>query len=264
MNNMVGIVGYGKMGQAIARGLVNLPQLSIQVTDLRAIPTDGSIAVVDLANLMATSPTVILAIKPQNLRDFSNQIQAFDRPKSQLIISILAGISIDQVRVALGGRGRVVRAMPNIAVQRLCGMTALSCQNDVMPADRDWATRLFEVVGKTRWVNEDDLDAVTGISGSGPAFLYRVAKAMVDAGVDAGLPRDIAVTCMTQTIRGVGEMVAHNPDFDALIAEVASPNGTTVAGLSVFDTQGIDRLVSIAVAAAIERSRELNALAKSR
>jgi pyrroline-5-carboxylate reductase len=184
--------------------------------------------------------------------------------KDKLLVSICAGISIAQLQSGLGDAARVIRAMPNTPALISQGATAFAMGSKANSSDRAFALELFGLVGKCWEVGETQLDAVTGLSGSGPAYVLLFAEALADGGVRAGLPREIARQLALQTVLGTASLAqqgtAHMAD---LRDRVTSPAGTTIEGLVALERGGVRAAVIEAVTAATQRSRELGAASSS-
>ena len=172
-------------------------------------------------------------------------------------MSIVAGATLETLAQALGHQ-RVVRIMPNTPCQVGASASAFSCGEAATRADADTVSRLFSSVGKVFELRESLLDAVTGLSGSGPAFVCLVIEALADGGVRAGLPRDVAQTLAAQTVLGTARMVLETGRHPGQLKDdVASPGGTTIAGLHALERAGVRGGLMDAVLAAAERAREL-------
>jgi pyrroline-5-carboxylate reductase len=179
--------------------------------------------------------------------------------RSKLFISIAAGVTIARLCSGLGKRARVIRVMPNAPAMVGHGMTALVRAKDAKPADEQFALRIFRAVGDALALKDEKLlDAVTALSGSGPAYVYLFAKAMADAAISEGIPRALALRMTLKTIRGAEQLMRESKrDAADLIRAVASPGGTTEAALRRFAEHGFSDIVAAALRAAAERSREL-------
>jgi pyrroline-5-carboxylate reductase len=176
------------------------------------------------------------------------------------VLSIAAGVTLATLEGAVGAGVPVVRAMPNTPALVGAGAAAIAAGSSASPADLDWAEGLLRAVGTVVRVPEHLLDAVTGLSGSGPAYVFLVAEALIEAGVLAGLPRDVSVELATHTLLGSARLLASaGPGVtpEALRAQVTSPGGTTAAGLRALEAHGVRSAFLEAVMAAAERSREL-------
>jgi pyrroline-5-carboxylate reductase len=266
----IGLLGAGAMGEALAGGLL---AAGTAASDLVAADPDparrkkiaelGVRAVADGADAVAGSDVVVLAVKPGVVAAALAALGSLGgapllRP---LWISIAAGISLRDLAALLPGGARVVRAMPNTPALVRAGATALVANESATPADRAAARRLFEAVG-TVWEapSEGLLDAVTGLSGSGPAYVFVFLEALADAGVAAGLPRDAAHQLACQTLYGASKLALETGRHPGQLKDqVTSPGGTTIAGLERLEALGFRGAVHAAVAAATRRARELKA-----
>jgi pyrroline-5-carboxylate reductase len=174
------------------------------------------------------------------------------------VLSLAAGVGVDALETAAGGGVPVVRAMPNTPAMVGAGAAAMSPGAHAGPDDLAWAGSILGAVGTVVEVPEASLDAVTGLSGSGPAYVFLVAEALIDAGVHAGLPRSVADSLVRQTLLGAARLLAEGEEGpEALRAAVTSPGGTTAAGLRVLEERAVRAALLDAVAAATARSREL-------
>lgn len=261
---MLQMVGGGKMGQALVAGMVSSGWISanqvaiVEVSQARrqelAELFDGSAQIV--ASPLAEVDTV-LAVKPHLIVDVA---AALDKPTR--VLSIAAGITIAAIEAALPADTPVIRVMPNTPA--LVGLGASAIAGGLAASEQDlaWATEMLSSVGVAEVVTEAQLDAVTGLSGSGPAYYFLIAEAMVDAAVAVGLTRQVAQTLAYQTMAGAAAMLANGDKQPAeLRADVTTPNGTTAAGLKVLEQQAMRGAIGDAVAAATARARELGASA---
>jgi pyrroline-5-carboxylate reductase len=204
----------------------------------------------------AASDIVVLCVKPEDA--LPAVTAAAGELKNKLLISIVAGITIDALQKAAGAECHVVRVMPNTAALVQKGASAYATGRGVTDADVDAVERIFTSVGRAFPVKEALLDAVTGLSGSGPAYVYLFIEALADGGVMMGLPRDLATKLAVQTVAGSAEMVSETMMHPALLREmVTSPGGTTIAGLAELERAGMRAAVMDAVCAATLRAREL-------
>ena len=258
------LAGAGKMGGAMLSGWLNAggalsriaviePHLSddlrkLAAIDLRVNPT------VDEAGPLAA---LVVAVKPQTFGDASALLKTFTSP-STLVVSIMAGMTIGKINQGCGGA--VVRSMPNTPAAIGRGMTVAAAAPSVSATQRAFADALLRATGKVEWVDDEALmDAVTAVSGSGPAYVFLIAEELARAGVAAGLPEDLAVKIARETVSGAGELL-NQSDLDAatLRKNVTSPGGTTAAALDVLmGKDGMQQLMTRAVAAATKRSKEL-------
>ena len=263
----VGFLGGGHMGRALAAALLKsgMPATQITVAEAAAQTRESlrqslGVQVVSLAtDLPGDLRVLILAVKPQDLAAAVAPIAARLAQPSVLVVSIAAGVTSATLRVLCGTQVSVVRAMPNRPASIGVGATALYAPADTPPADRLLATQLLATAGCVEWVNNEALmDVVTALSGSGPAYFFLLAEAMVDAAVAQGLPSDTARRLALATLAGSGAMCAEDADLAALRASVTSKGGTTAAALAQFQQGNFAGLVSQAMQAAITRGQELS------
>jgi pyrroline-5-carboxylate reductase len=205
---------------------------------------------------VAAADCLFLAVKPPNIPQVAHGVsEALDAGK--LLVSICAGVTIESLESMFRTR-RVVRVMPNTPCLVGAGASAFSCARGATEEDADLVRRLLAAVGEVVQLDEKHMDAVTGLSGSGPAFIYQVIEALADAGVSVGLTRDVAQQLATQTVLGAATMVRETGAHPAVLKDrVASPGGTTIAGLRALETAGLRAALMEAVAAATRRSAEL-------
>ncbi|MFZ9931634.1 MAG: pyrroline-5-carboxylate reductase [Chthoniobacterales bacterium] len=261
----IGFIGCGKMGSALIQGVLEAKVCQpeqITVHDRLAEPAEmlGTESGIRVATgnqeVAASADVIVLCVKPDDaaraLAEAGNALEG------KLLISILAGKTIASLRSAAGPKCRVVRVMPNTAVLVQKGASAYATGDGVTEEDVALVETIFTSVGRAFRVKESLLDAVTGLSGSGPAYVYLFIEALSDGGVQAGLPRDLATQLAVQTVAGAAEMVSQTMMHPAVLREmVTSPGGTTVAGLAELEKAGLRFAVMGAVRAATERSREL-------
>ncbi len=214
--------------------------------------TDNNLEVV------RTQDVIILAIKPQVISKVLDELQGRISPE-KLVISIVAGVTLETLQRALGENARVVRAMPNTPALVGCGVTAFTPGKNVRPADIQTVETILSAVGVAVQVEERLMNAVTAVSGSGPAFVYLFIEALIDAGVRHGLSRDLARQLVLHTVRGSSEMVIQSGDHPAVLRDrVTSPGGTTIAGLAALETHSFRGAVFAAIEAAVQRAEELS------
>jgi pyrroline-5-carboxylate reductase len=262
----VGFIGAGNMGEALIKGLVaaNLvPPEAISASDvrperLRALEQQYGLQLVpDNAELVRGADVVILAVKPQIMAPVVRQISAAVTPK-KLLISIAAGVSTMTIRAALGKDARLIRVMPNTPALVLEGVTAIGKAEGLEPGDLDTAGEIFSAVGRVVMLDEELMDAVTGLSGSGPAYVALVIESLADGGVKMGLDRATAMTLATQTVLGAARLVLDNGLHPGVLKDmVCSPGGTSIAGVHALEEGGIRHTFMKAVERATQRSREL-------
>lgn len=255
------MLGCGKMGSAMLAGWLNegLPPAAVHVID--PMPSDWvkGTGVSINASLPEDPAVVLIAVKPQMMAEALPRLQGFGG--ETLFISVAAGTPIAAFEVALGSASRVVRAMPNTPAAVGKGITALIGNAHAKAEDLDMAETLLTAIGQVvRLETEAQIDAVTGVSGSGPAYVFFMIDALAAAGVAEGLPAPLAMTLAKATVAGAGALAeAAEETPQQLRINVTSPNGTTQAGLEVLmdDATGLMPLMKSTVAAAARRSREL-------
>jgi pyrroline-5-carboxylate reductase len=206
--------------------------------------------------VLTWAQTVVLAVKPQTLTALTREIIP-TQISCELVISILAGISLKQLEASFGNRP-IIRVMPNTPATVGAGISALAGGTQAQPTHLATAEKIFAAVGEVLTVPETWMDAVTALSGSGPAFVAIAIEALTDGGVAVGLPRPIAAQLALQTVRGTAELMAQRQLHPALMKDqVTSPGGTTIAGVSALEAAGFRSALIQAVQAACQRSREL-------
>lgn len=263
MTPEIGFIGCGRMAQALIHGLIAgkvFTPAQIAATDvsadvLRAFARDTGIQTVSSSEeLLKISPSVLLAIKPQNFNHFVLESKTHFTP-AHLMISIVTGVSLDKLSALTP---LCVRVMPNTPALVGAGAAALCAAPAVSPAQIAFAKKIFESVGMAEKVDETMMDAVTGLSGSGPAYIYLVIEALAQAGVKNGLPEKLALDLATQTVKGAALMVEKTGlSPEALRNQVTSPGGTTLEGLKVLEDKNIRQIILETLNAAANRSREL-------
>ena len=262
----VAVLGAGKMGgillQAFLRtGLFTAGQIAATVAhDLRAEALSKQFGVaVTTDNLKAVegADIVLLAVKPTQVLQLIQIMRAQFKPGA-LLISIAASVKTGAIEQALGDSPAVIRAMPNTPAMLGAGITALCRGRFVNDEQLVLAQKIFLTVGRTVVVDERHMDAVTGLSGSGPAFLYIILESLAEAGVNVGLPREIATQLAAQTAYGAARMVLETGSHPALLKdEVTTPAGCTVDGILELEEGGLRVTLIKAVKRATERAREL-------
>ena len=260
------VVGGGRMGTALVEGILSsgyLAASSIVVVE----PDVERRAMLRLAHddlILVDTPEIehigektggVLAVKPEVAESAARLLGGLG---IQRILSVVAGIPAARLEAALPQPIPVIRAMPNTPALVGAGVSAISGGSHVTKADLDWADELLSSVGTVVRVPERQLDAVTGVSGSGPAYLFLVAEALIEAGVTAGLSRETARTLANETILGAGRMLVESgQSAEELRAQVTSPGGTTAAALRALEARAVRSAFVEAVMAAVERSRSM-------
>jgi pyrroline-5-carboxylate reductase len=259
------LVGAGKMGSALLEGWLALAVDPAGVTVIEPQPTPEIVALT--ARGLRLNPTaspartdaVVIAVKPQTAPEALAGIAGRIAPGA-VVISIMAGRTLGFLEAALPAGTAIVRAMPNTPAAIDRGITVAVPNARVKPAQRDFAQRLLAATGAVEWIDDEALmDAVTAVSGSGPAYIFLLAESLARAGEKAGLPSALAANLARATVAGSGELLHRSPlDPATLRHNVTSPGGTTAAALEVLmSADGLDPLMERAIAAATRRSREL-------
>lgn len=263
------VLGTGMMGGALARGLVSagaMPAAGLRLFDthtqkaaaLAAALGFGAVAAESALAAVADADIILIAVKPPMVADVLSAISPVLLPH-QLVVSIAAGIRLAKMEALLPDGIPVVRTMPNTPCLVGCGATALCRGASATEEHLALAQSLFASVGLSVEVPERLLDAVTGLSGSGPAYVYLMIEALADGGVKEGLTRDTARLLAAQTVMGAAQMVLSSDEHPAQLKDnVTTPGGTTIAALHVLERAGIHTALIDAVQAAADRSRELS------
>lgn len=262
-----GFIGCGKMGSALIQGVLAAKLCAPKdvlvydraIESAEILSTESGIRVAaGNRELAGASDVILLCVKPEDaLQALAEAAQELD---GKLLISIVAGVTIGSLQEAAGSGCRVVRVMPNTAALVQKGASAYASGVGVGVEDVAVVESIFTSVGRAFPVSEPLLDAVTGLSGSGPAYVYLFVEAMSDGGVQMGLPRDLALKLAVQTVAGAAEMLAETMMHPAVLREmVTSPGGTTIAGLAQLERGHLRSTVMEAVKAATLRARELGA-----
>ena len=263
LNCNITFIGGGNMAQALIGGLISrgLPATRITVSDpvaqIRELLLEKDVHVTeDNVTAIKDADIVVLAVKPQVLGSVLKPLQGLFEQK--LIISIVAGAEIQTIS-ELTGNDRVVRVMPNTPALVQTGAHGIFAKEEVGAKDRELATQVLAATGLTLWVaTEAQIDAVTAVSGSGPAYFFYMMESMIRAGQNMGLDEKVATALTLQTALGAAQMAITSASSPAeLRKNVTSPNGTTQAALEVFDRAQISQNIQTALAAAQKRSQEL-------
>ena len=258
------LAGAGKMGGALLRGWLasGLAPDVVCVVDPHLDPETEAFCRdhgVRVAVTAGPPDALVLAVKPQTFAADPDVFAVLAGPGT-LVVSILAGKTLADLRGGLPAAGVIVRAMPNLPAAVGRGATGVAAEASLKPDRRAVAAALLEAVGHVEWLDESLIDAVTAVSGSGPAYVFLLAECLAEAGVAAGLPADIAGRLARATVEGAGALMVDRPEFTptALREAVTSPGGTTAAALNVLrGTDGLAPLMAKAVAAAKRRAGEL-------
>ena len=259
------LVGAGKMGSAmldgwLARGLKPRQMVVVEPQPGKMLKSLARRGLRLNPKVKATpASAVVIAVKPQNAPEALQSLAGYI-DKSTLVLSIMAGRTIAFLEMSLPPRTAIVRAMPNTPAAIGRGISVAVANTNISPQRRNQASDLLAAIGKVEWVGDEALmDAVTALSGSGPAYVFLLAEAMASGGIAAGLPPALATRLARETVAGAGELL-HRSDVDAatLRQNVTSPGGTTAAALEVLmGPEGLERLLTWAIEAATRRSRDL-------
>jgi pyrroline-5-carboxylate reductase len=262
----IAFLGAGQMAEAFVRGLLRaelVAKRDIWVSDIRPGRAEqlgrelGVNAASNNLDAVSHAELILVSVKPQDVPALLDEVGA-DVRSDQLVISIAAGVTLSTLERRLPHHPPVIRVMPNTPALVQTGMAVLAPGARAQAEHEATALRMFGALGRAIVLPERHLDAVTALSGSGPAFLAVVAEALSDAGVRVGLPRDVAHLLAAQTMLGTGRMLADTGLHPALLKEaVTSPGGTSIAGLHAMERGGIRALIMDAIVAATERSAEL-------
>ncbi len=271
-NKQVGVIGAGNMGEALVRGLLHgqvcKPE-QVFCSDVRperqkeisqaygARVTSGNIDVAKQSDIL------ILAVKPQVMKPVVGEIAKYI-DMSKLVISIAAGVPLSAIESCAGKELRLIRVMPNICVSVREGVSAIAAGGHVEKEDLTIAKTISDSVGKSLFIGESLLDAVTGLSGSGPAYIFLMIEALADGGVKVGLSRHDALILASQTLFGAAKMLIESGEHPGILRDrVTSPGGTSIAGLHALEEGRLRAALINAVEAATERSKVLGEMMKS-
>ncbi|PWA49536.1 6-phosphogluconate dehydrogenase, C-terminal-like protein [Artemisia annua] len=260
----VGFIGAGKMAESIARGVVKsgvLPASRITTAHKGVRKTVFQSFGVDVAEtnnqVVETSDVVIFSVKPQVVKDAILQLRPVLSEK-KLLVSVVAGVKLKDLQ-EWAGHDRFIRVMPNTPSAVGQGASVMSLGAGATQEDGEIIAKLFGAVGKTWKADEKLFDAVTGLSGSGPAYIFLLIEALADGGVAAGLPRELALGLASQTVLGAASMATETGKHPGQLKDdVTSPGGTTIAGVHELEKSGFRGILMNAVVAAAKRSRELS------
>ncbi len=260
----LGVIGCGKMGRALVGGILNAgicPPKNVVVFDTytesaQSMADDLLVTVAHSnAEVVAASEVVLLCVKPQGFIDMLGELGS---ETDRLLISIAAGVQIETIESASNNQHRVIRVMPNTPALAGRGASAYALGSQATEQDADLTEALLRAVGYVCRVEEKELDAVTAVSGSGPAYIFLMIEALIAGGIEQGLSKEVARDLAVHTVGGAAELVLQTGESPSQLREnVTSPNGTTFAALESFRADGFETIVTRAVAAAADRSREL-------
>lgn len=261
------VIGAGNMAEALISGMLEQKMIDskkIWITNkqnqekLSELEKKYGVSTsYNLDELLTGAEVVMIAMKPKDVNEAMTMIKPY-LSENTLLISVLAGVSIDSIELLAEKPLSIVRAMPNTSATVGKSATALSINKRVSKEQKELAIKMFETVGLTTIVREDQLDVVTGLSGSGPAYLYYLVEAMEKTAIDLGLEKHIAKDLIVQTLKGAAEMLATSPKTPSeLRKEVTSPGGTTEAGLKVLASHNVQQAFTECIQEATEQSKRL-------
>lgn len=269
MHKQIAFIGAGNMAGALIRGLLadgispdNLVATDLSVEQCRALEAaTGILTTQDNAAAVAQADIVVLAVKPQALKDVALGIAEQVQASKPLVVSIAAGVRCDALDAWLGGETALIRTMPNTPAMIQCGATALYATEAVTGEQRQQAESLMRAVGLAQWVDDEAMiDAVTALSGSGPAYFFLVIEAMEAAGRELGLSAETAHLLTLQTALGAARMALESSESpETLRQRVTSPGGTTERAIGILEDGGVRDLFERALQGARDRSIELSA-----
>ena len=265
IDKKLGFIGVGNMGEALVKGLIGSgaakPQ-EILVSARRPERVEELVRLYGVrggtnAEVARDADIVVLAVKPQILDQVLRGV-AHELSRDKLVVSVAAGVPIAAIERRLSPPMRIVRSMPNTPATVGAGATAIALGEHATPEDLVVAKAIFDSVGLTVQLEEAQLDAVTGLSGSGPAYIFLIIEALADAGVKVGLSRRSALQLAAQTVLGSAKLLIESGQHPGLLKDgVTSPGGTAIAGLHTLEAGGLRNLLMNAVEAATRRSKEL-------
>jgi pyrroline-5-carboxylate reductase len=265
-NLTMGFLGAGRMASALAKGFVQAGLLTadqiiasdpIEAARTHFVQTVGSRTTASNSEVAGFARVIILSVKPDQVEEVLSEVRNYFTAGC-LVVSIAAGVTLTKLEAALNPGAHVIRVMPNTPALVGASATAFALGKSASVEDGQLALKLFSAVGVAYQLKESLLDAVTGLSGSGPAYVYLMIEALSDGGVAAGLPREIATNLAAQTLLGAAKMVLETRLHPGALKDmVTSPGGTTIEGLHELERCGVRGALMQAVRAATEKSRKL-------
>ena len=267
VNRNIGFIGAGNMGKALINGLI-CSKISSKELIICSDPYEdklnslknefGVMISVNNANVLNTADIIILAVKPPIIPAVCEEIKNCARIEEKLFISVAAGIPSNAIESCIGSNAKIVRVMPNVAVSVMEGMSVIAKGKNATGDDVETAKKIFNSVGKSLEIDESLMDSVTGLSGSGPGYIFLIIEALIDAGVRVGLPREISLKLAVQTILGSVKLISETGEHPSKLKDsVTSPGGTTIAGIHAMETGALRATLINAVEASTNRSREI-------
>lgn len=259
------IIGVGNMGSSLIKGVLAKTPCDFQTVRIfdaslekaNAFLSHKTVQVLDSLTGKRDEDVIVLCIKPQDLAVVAGALKG-KIPKKSLLVTILAGITMEDIAGTFQFTGTVVRAMPNIAGMVGQAATAMCGADNMDSTHVQLAEKLFRSIGEADWTKESNLDAVTGLSGSGPAYIYMVIEALTDGGVKMGLPRALSLSLATQTVLGSALLVKKTGLHPAVLRDqVTTPGGTTISAIHELEAHGLRAMLMSAVATATKQSARL-------
>ena len=265
--NNLGFIGAGKMGKALINSIINNKIVSPANINVTVKNTDrlkvlhnelGLQGYSSISSLARNSNIIFLAVKPQDMSQVLDELKSEIKRDTHLIVSVAAGISINFIEGYLGKDVPIVRLMPNTPCLIGEGVIAVAPSQKVSSNNLQKVLDIISAMGLVITVEEKHMDAVTGLSGSGPGYVYKIIESLADGGVAAGLPKSLALNIATQTLYGTAKMVQETKEHPTVLKDmVLSPGGTTITGLLELDKEGVPYGLSQAVIAAAKRAKDL-------
>jgi pyrroline-5-carboxylate reductase len=257
-DHKIGIIGLGNMGSAITMGITgSFPGENIYTYDInpeKSKEFPGIHATPYIDEVIDSTTILIIAVKPDKVNEILLKLSDY----KGIIVSVAAGIKLEALQKAAGSDKKLIRAMPNTPAVSGCGMTVLSPGDNIQPDEIISVQEIFSTTGKVIVLDEKFMDAVTGVSGSGPAYVFTFIQAMADGAVKMGIPRDYALTLAAQTVYGSAKMFLDKSENPIKLRDqVASPGGTTIEAIHVLEKAGFSGIIINAIEAAALKSKEL-------
>jgi len=263
----IGVIGSGNMGEAIIRGLIQSKKVDpekIVVSDVNQYRLDfiidkyGIAGVNNNARLAKLSKIIFLAVKPKDIEKVAEEIKE-NLSEDKIVVSVLAGIKIEKLKNLLGENTKIVRVMPNTPAIVGEGAIGVAFDNNISEDEKELIIDLLKTLGEVFIVDESLLDAITGLSGSGPAYVFTFIDALAQGGVKNGLPYDTALKLAVQTVLGSAKLLKELDEHPAVLRDkVTSPAGTTIYGLHELEKKSFRDAVISAVDSATKRSKDLS------
>lgn len=266
-NRNIGFIGAGNMGKALINGLIYSKISSKELIicsdtcedKLNFLKNEFGVMVSgNNSDVLNTADIIILAVKPQIIPAVCGEIKNCSRINKKLFISVAAGIPSNAIESCIGSNARVIRVMPNVAVSVMEGMSAIAKGKNATRSDMEATKKIFNSVGKSMEIDESLMDAVTGLSGSGPGYIFLIIEALIDAGVGVGLPREVSLKLAIQTLSGSVKLMTVTGEHPSKLKDsVTSPGGTTIAGIHAMESGSLRATLMNAVKASTNRSKEI-------